>query len=59
MAELVHYPTKHKCKCCYIASVGHTVAYGCNEWLALSVVVWYVVYADQSLCGSIAMASWQ
>ena len=57
MADLVHCPTKHKCTCCYIASVGHTVAYGCNEWLALSVVVWYVVYAPQALCGNIALAS--
>ena len=59
MADLMHCPTKHKCTCCYIASVGHTVAYECNEWLALSVVVWYVVYTPQSLCGSIALAPWQ
>ena len=59
MADLVHRPTKHKCTCCYIASVGHTVAYGCNGWLGLSVVVWYVVYAPQTLCGGIALAPWQ
>ena len=56
---MVHCPTKHKCTCCYTASVGHTVAYGCNEWLALSVVVWYVVYTPQALCGGIALAPWQ
>ena len=59
MADLVHCPTKHKYTCCYIASVEHTVAYGCNEWLALSVVGWYSAYTSQTPCSAIALAQWQ
>ena len=59
MADLVHCPTKHKCTYCYIASVGHTVAYGCNEWLVFSVVGWYAVYTSETLYSAITLAQWQ
>ena len=59
MAGLVHCPTKHKYTCCYIASVEHTVAYGCIERLAFSVVGWYAMYIPETSYRSVALAQWQ